>query len=1089
VAANRTSDAARLTVPAILDSLRDAVLVIDAETFALLDVNQAACDLSGYSRAELLRMTAAELRVPEQRDSLRDTIGAALSRGGAAQPYLVTWLRKNGARLPIEFVNRRLDVGGRAIVVACGRDIGERMAWEASVRAAEERFADVLDHAPLAVYLKDSQRRFTHVNREYARWLKLAPGQIVGRTVDDLFPPSEAQRFNEHDRAVLSSGIPSIIEGTPVLPDGMRSVVTVKFPLRDPNGAISGVGSISSDVTSLRQAQRQLEEFFTLSSDILVVFDPDGRFERFNPALERALGYTAEELRALSPLALVHPDDRALMPTARTAFDASEQGYHLEVRYRHKSGQYRWLDWTGAPLSADGRRYASARDITERKRLQAEAETHALQQAALSNLSRLALADISVSELLAEAARLTTEALSADAGAVLELTADARLLVRAAVGMPRSLTEMPVANASLGGYALEKDATVIAADLASGERFPRSAALASLGAASGMAAPLRVSSGHFGVLEVFACTPRAFTLEDATFLASIASVLSSALERDRALQALRSSEEEYRRIFENAAEGIFQTDGRGGLRVVNSAAAHMLGYASSENLLASVTNVGQQLAADSERFEALQRQLLAAGAAPGVDARMRRLDGSLVDVRLNARVTTEADGSKSVLVLAADVTAERAARRGLLESEERYRRIFEDANEGIYQTDGANRFTLMNRAMATILGYSAPQEAIDAISDITDVFAERERRVQLLAALAEHGAVQGEEIRVRRRDGTIAITSLNARVVEDAAGNRCVCGVCNDVTAERAALEALKSSEEQYRRIVESTSEGVWMADARAVTTFVNARMAAILGYDRAEIIGRPVRMFMDAEGRRQMRAVLARRRNGVRERHEFRFVHRDGHDVWVEVSATPLFEEGVFAGSLALVRDLTALREAEQYKHRALHDGLTGLANRALFDEHLDQALRAATRRGEPLAVLQLDLDGFKKVNDTYGHHTGDLLLQRVAERLRRAVRESDTVARLGGDEFAVLLPNTDATRARQVAEKLIKSVQRPVTLEAGSIAVGLSAGVSAFPAHGHSAALLLRRADTAMYAAKRRRSGAATWSSGLESSLPRAS
>jgi diguanylate cyclase (GGDEF)-like protein len=168
---------------------------------------------------------------------------------------------------------------------------------------------------------------------------------------------------------------------------------------------------------------------------------------------------------------------------------------------------------------------------------------------------------------------------------------------------------------------------------------------------------------------------------------------------------------------------------------------------------------------------------------------------------------------------------------------------------------------------------------------------------------------------------------------------------------------------------------------------------------------------------------------------------------------------------------------QAAASRHQALHDALTGLPNRILFHDRLEQALRHAEREREPLAVLMVDLDRFKEVNDTLGHGNGDLLLQQVGPRLRAALRARDTIARMGGDEFAVLLPGTDVAGSRQVAAALHEALEEPFALEGVTVESEASVGIAHYPEHGADAETLLQRADVAMYIAKEQRSGYALY------------
>jgi diguanylate cyclase (GGDEF)-like protein/PAS domain S-box-containing protein len=184
-----------------------------------------------------------------------------------------------------------------------------------------------------------------------------------------------------------------------------------------------------------------------------------------------------------------------------------------------------------------------------------------------------------------------------------------------------------------------------------------------------------------------------------------------------------------------------------------------------------------------------------------------------------------------------------------------------------------------------------------------------------------------------------------------------------------------------------------------------------------------------------------------------------------------------LFIGTLRDTSELKARTLALQ--HQALHDSLTGLPNRVLLTDRLAQAINTGARSGRPVSLLLMDMDGFKEVNDTLGHHSGDMLLRQVAERLRSTLRAEDTVARLGGDEFAILPAGAcDEHVAMHVAEKVLTALQAPFLIDEQSIHARMSIGVAVYPTHGDDAETLMRRADVAMYTAKRMRSGRVAYS-----------
>jgi len=207
----------------------------------------------------------------------------------------------------------------------------------------------------------------------------------------------------------------------------------------------------------------------------------------------------------------------------------------------------------------------------------------------------------------------------------------------------------------------------------------------------------------------------------------------------------------------------------------------------------------------------------------------------------------------------------------------------------------------------------------------------------------------------------------------------------------------------------------------------------------------------------------------------QVRLRHTDGTYRWLDVVGADLRDHPSVRGVVYNARDITEARALQdKLLHQATHDALTGLANRVLFRDRAEQAMRVAVRTREPVGLVALDLNGFKQVNDTLGHHSGDLLLKHVAGRLTECVRDTDTIARLGGDEFAIVLPNvTSVADATEVARRVLEAIRQPLHLDGQPAEVGASIGVAVFPEHGDDVELLLQRADSAMYAAKRGKLG----------------
>jgi diguanylate cyclase (GGDEF)-like protein/PAS domain S-box-containing protein len=301
--------------------------------------------------------------------------------------------------------------------------------------------------------------------------------------------------------------------------------------------------------------------------------------------------------------------------------------------------------------------------------------------------------------------------------------------------------------------------------------------------------------------------------------------------------------------------------------------------------------------------------------------------------------------------------------------------------------------------------------------------------------------------------------------------------VCSflDITERKLADEALQESEARYRLLFDRNPHPTWVND-RETQAFLVVNDAALhhYGYTREEFLSMTARDLRPPEDVAAFVSELAGPGPAVsRLARPWRHKKKDGAVIQVEVDSHPLMFAGR-AARVAVVTDITERKQAEEaLRHQALHDELTGLTNRTLLQERLSQTILTAQRENTPLTLLLVDLDRFKEINDTFGHHYGDLLLQQIGPRLRDCLRVSDTVARLGGDEFGILLPSTDAASAVAVAQHLLRTLEAPFELDGQPVEIGASVGLASYPAHGGDAATLLRRADVAMYVAKRAESG----------------
>lgn len=327
----------------------------------------------------------------------------------------------------------------------------------------------------------------------------------------------------------------------------------------------------------------------------------------------------------------------------------------------------------------------------------------------------------------------------------------------------------------------------------------------------------------------------------------------------------------------------------------------------------------------------------------------------------------------------------------------------------------------------------------------------------LVVFTAESRTYSSDEVAFLR-----AVADLTGAAIESARAEQ----------ARRSAEKALRSKAAWFKALVEHSSDGIMLIDRNSRISYVGPSTQRVIGFDEYELVGRDVFEFVHEDDVDLARAHFDALLSGVRVevRSEFRIRHGDGGHRWVEAFAKNLLDREWVGAMVVNYRDITERKETEdRLATLAYRDSLTGLPNRFLLYDRLSHAIDHARRSQHGLAVMYLDLDHFKIVNDTLGHAVGDQLLQQVAHRLQEAVRLDDTIARLGGDEFALLLPDLTHTEdAGVVAQKLLSTFTEAFRVEGHELYTTASIGVSFFPDDADDVTALLRNADSALYRAK---------------------
>ena len=343
-----------------------------------------------------------------------------------------------------------------------------------------------------------------------------------------------------------------------------------------------------------------------------------------------------------------------------------------------------------------------------------------------------------------------------------------------------------------------------------------------------------------------------------------------------------------------------------------------------------------------------------------------------------------------------------------------------------------------------------------------------------MRAAIEEGAGYQLEFRVLRPDGSLRQVEATAHASRGDSGKVvALTGTVQDISERRRTEQALRDSAAQLRLFADNVPAMAVSLDENLRYLFANKRYADFFGLDPADIVGKHLREGVGEETYREIEGHFARALQGQSVTYQRTRQLANGEPRYLEVKLLPhIGDQGKVLGCFVVTTDITEHKQAEERIQRvAHHDSLTGLPNRLLFNDRLNQAISLAKRDSRQFALLYLDLDKFKAVNDTLGHTAGDELLQAVAARIRREVRESDTVARVGGDEFTVILPGiAKREEAETVARKIIAALVAPFQLDSQkqSVDIGTSIGIALYPSDAQDADALIKAADAAMYGAK---------------------
>jgi Amt family ammonium transporter len=587
-------------------------------------------------------------------------------------------------------------------------------------------------------------------------------------------------------------------------------------------------------------------------------------------------------------------------------------------------------------------------------------------------------------------------------------------------------------------------------------------------------ARLRVTQSRNKLLLVAAAIFAAVTLP---VVLIILRALISERKREQTYAALQTREAQHRALVDNIALGVAMLDREGRILAANATLQAWFPEAAPGGGVWRELLEARSLAPLGPSSSV--QDALASGQVRERTLRLRVAEQERIFHSIASPVREADDAISSIIVMLDDVTERYAAQEALNKAHEAYRSIFDNAVEGIFQTTPEGRYIRINPTLARIYGYGSVEECMASIQDISrQLYVKASRRDDFIRMMNADGEVWDFESQVFRKDGDTIWISENARLVRDEDGKPLYYeGRVVDISQRKEAEAALREKQVYFRQLFVNSPQAIALIDANGKIVDVNKGYELLFGQEASEVKGKynrfivtPEELMHEAESfYKAVTSGLAISKETIRK-------HKDGRRIPVSMHGYPVDIDGEVHGIFYVYTDISERKAfEEQLSHQAFHDPLTGLPNRALFIERLSRAVKRANRRDDyHFAILLLDLDKFKKINDTLGHQIGDELLVAIGRRIQPYLRSVDTLARLGGDEFAIILEEFGAPReVIHVANRIQALMQQPFILKGKQVFTACSIGIVLDTKGYKDPEDLLRDADIAMYRSKEQHRG----------------
>ncbi|WP_243459213.1 sensor domain-containing protein [Metabacillus bambusae] len=865
---------------------------------------------------------------------------------------------------------------------------------------------------------------------------------LIGKTFDEVFSTERAAFFKQHYLKAAHSKRIVTFEDEVVLPKGNKMISeTVLTPIFDNEdiyiiAVVRDVTNRSKQISELQYSKSRLEEneqrlssLVDYNEDAIFTFDLEGYFLEVNNAAEQITGYSNGELVGMNFSEIMSKKE---LETVNSRFQQTIEGdmARYETKIYQKDGHEVYLSVKNIPIIVDGTIkgvYGIAKEITSEKK--ALEEFH-LVKSRFESFVRDSKDSIHIIDNEGKV-QFINEAFTEIFGFTREevIGRDFPTVPDWLKSETNNLYDEVLNGKTIQGIDVKRQQK-------SGELLDISLTLS----------PLYDEFGH---------------------VIGISGIGRDITEKKKSERELIGLKELLELVWNNTTDVIFMIDHYGAIVQANPTFEEMFDWKVEEIKQMSPPPINLEI--QTKQLEGFLTRLREGEKFVNFETQRKRKDGTIIDVLATYRKIDK--GNILAMATYKDVTDSRQIMNKLKESEERYRNLVEASPEAlVVHSEGG--ITYINQAGLDLLKAKSPSQVIgNPVMDFVHP-SDRKQVVQRIQQAINQGK-KGETLEERflTLDGDMIYAETASVPIQDH-GKTSVLVMFRDITTKRRAEKAMRESEERFRIIAEHTLDMIRVLNPNGKVIYCSPSVENILGYPIRSLIGKS---FFDLIHPDDVDDTKRNFENIFKTKEfyqiDFRSIHLDGHSIWLNSDFVPVISpEGEIEKIIVISGDITEKkRKEEKLAKMAFYDHLTGLPNRRLFLDRLQQAMYTTDRTGKLTALMVLDCDKFKAINDTFGHDIGDEVIKEFSRRIKLSLRKTDTLSRVGGDEFTIVLPELkNENEVVDVSKRILKVVREPMDIKGHSLSITTSIGVSLYPSQGNNTESLFKQADEALYKVK---------------------